>query len=167
MIPLTNYETSAPAQVSSSYTIPDSSAVYMSLSTNFAVYQNDVKISGSLSPSLAGENVTLYISSMGSPLVMLATVETDANGEYSHRWEAPPGGIYSVRANWSGDEDYSGADSSTFSLVVVPSELVMVGITLIVFLVVLLVVTLATKEDTSEKQESFEDWDFADYPEDF
>jgi hypothetical protein len=167
VVPINNYEKSSPAQVSSSYTIPDSSALYMSLSTSFAVFQNELEISGSLSPSLAGENVTLYISSMGSPLVMLATVETDANGEYSHRWEAPPGGIYSVRANWSGDEDYSGADSSTFSLVVVPSELVMVGITLIVFLVVLLVVTLATKEDTSEKQESFEDWDFADYPEDF
>jgi hypothetical protein len=167
VIPIDNYEVTAPAQVSSSYTIPDSSALYMALSTNFAVFQNDVEISGLLSPSLAGENVTLYISSMGSPLVMLATVETDANGQYSHRWQSPPGGIYSVRANWSGDEDYSGADSSTFSLVVVPSELVMVGITLIVFLVVLLVVTLATRGSASEKQENFEDWDFADYPEDF
>ena len=167
VIPINNYEQSAPAQVSSSYTIPDSSALYMSLSTSFAVFQNDVEINGSLSPSLAGENVTLYISSMGSPLVMLATVETDDNGQYSHRWQSPPGGIYSVRANWSGDEDYTGVDSSTFNLIIVPSELVMVGITLIAFLAILLVVTLATKGSSSEKQESFEDWDFADYPEDY
>ena len=167
VIPLNNYEVKAPAQVSSSYTIPDSSALYMSLSTNFAVFQNDVEIRGSLSPSLAGETVTLYVSSLGSPLVMLTAVETDAYGQYSHRWESPPGGIYSIRANWSGDEDYSGADSSTFSLIVVPSELIMVGIVLFVFLVILLVVTLATKGSTSEKQGSFENWDFADYPEDF
>jgi len=167
VIPLTNYERSAPGQVSSSYTIPDSSEIYMSLSTNFAVYQNDVEISGSLSPSLAGETVTLYVSSMGSPLVMLATVVTDSNGQYSHIWYAPPGGIYSVRANWSGDEDYSGVDSSAFSLVVIPSELLMVGAILIIFLVILLVVSLATRGKTSENQETFEEWDFADYPQDF
>jgi hypothetical protein len=167
VIQLTNYEVSAPGQVSSSYTIPDSSALYMSLSTNFAVYQNDVEISGSLSPSLAGENVTLYISSMGSPLVMLATAVTDETGYYSHVWHAPPGGIYSVRANWSGDDDYSGADSSTFSLVVIPSELLTVGIIMIFFLAILIIVTLATRGKTSKNQETFEDWDFADYPEYF
>jgi len=167
IIPLTNYERTSPGQVSSSYTIPDSSSIYMSLSTNFAVSQNDVEISGSLSPSLAGETVTLYVSSLGSPLVMLATVVTDSNGQYSHIWHSPPGGIYSVRANWSGDEDYSGADSTTFRLVVIPSELVMVGVILVFFLVILLVVTLATRGKTSEKQENFEEWDSADYPEDF
>jgi hypothetical protein len=167
VIPLTNYEESSPGQVSSSYTIPDSSEIYMSLSTNFAVSQNHVEISGLLSPSLAGENVTLYISSMGSPLVMLATVVTDAEGQYSHIWQDPPGGVYSVRANWSGDEDYSGADSSTFRLVVIPSELVMIGFVLIFFLVVLLIVTLATRGGKSEKQETFEEWDFADYPNSF
>jgi len=167
VIPLVNYEKSAPGQVSSSYTIPDSSLIYMLLSTNFAMSQNDVEISGSLSPSLAGETVTLYISSMGSPLVMLATVVTDTNGQYSHTWHSPPGGIYSVRANWSGDDDYSGADSNTFRLTVIPSELLMVGVILICFLIILIVVTLATRGKTSEDQETFEDWDFADYPEDF
>ena len=167
IIPLTNYERTSPGQVSSSYTIPDSSSICMSLSTNFAVSQNDVEISGSLSPSLAGETVTLYVSSLGSPLVMLATVVTDSNGQYSHIWHSPPGGIYSVRANWSGDEDYSGADSSTFRLVVLPSELLMIGVILVFFLVILLIVTLATRGGKSEKQETFEEWDFADYPEDF
>jgi len=167
IIPLTNYEESSPGQVSSSYSIPDSSAIYMSLSTNFAVSQNGVEISGSLLPSLAGETVTLYVSSMGSPLVMLTTVVTDTNGHYSHIWQDPPGGIYSVRANWSGDDDYSGADSSTFRLVVIPSELLMIGVIIVFFLVILLVVTLATRGGKSEKQETFEEWDFADYPEYF
>ena len=164
IIALENYEKSSPGQVSSSYTLPDSSSIYMSLSTNFAVSQKDVEISGSLSPSLAEETVTLYVSSLGSPLVMLATVVTDSNGQYSHIWHSPPGGIYYVRANWSGDEDYSGADSNTFRLVVVPSELLMIGVILIFFLVILLIVTLATRGGKSAKQETFEEWDFADYP---
>ncbi|MCJ7721765.1 Ig-like domain-containing protein, partial [Candidatus Bathyarchaeota archaeon] len=167
VIPLTNYEQTAPAQVSSSYVIPDSSAIYMSLSTNFVISQKYVEIAGSLSPSLAGETVTLYISSMGSPLVMLATIVTEADGQYSYVWESPAGGIYSVRANWSGDDDYSGVDSSTFRLIVIPSELFMIGAVLVFFLVILLVVTLLTRRKPAETQGTFEDWDFADYPQDF
>jgi len=164
IIPLENYERSAPGQVSSSYSIPDSASIYMSLSTDFAVFQNNVEIMGSLSPSLAGENVTLYVSSLGSPLTMLATVVTDSNGQYCYTWYSPPGGVHSVRANWSGDDEYSGADSSTFRLVVVPSEYLMVGVTLICFLVIFLIVMLATRGGTSE---NFEEWNFADYPQDF
>ena len=167
VIPLMNYEQTAPAQVSSSYVIPDSSAIYMSLSTNFVISQKYVEIAGSLSPSLAGETVTLYISSMGSPLVMLATVVTEADGQYSYVWESPAGGIYSVRANWSGDDDYRGVDSSTFRLIVIPSELFMIGAVLVFFLVILLVVTLLTRRKPAETQGTFEDWDFADYPQDF
>jgi hypothetical protein len=167
IIPLANYEETAPAQVSSSYVIPDSSAVYMSLSTNLVFTQKYVEITGQLSPSLAGETVTLYISSMGSPLVMLATVETKTDGSYSYLWDSPPGGVYSVRANWSGDEDYSSADSTSLRLVVVPSELLLVGSVLGGFLVILLVVLLVTRKKPLEKDGSFEDWDFADYPQDF
>jgi hypothetical protein len=159
IIPLESYERSAPGQVSSSCSIPDSASIYMSLSTNFAVFQNNVEIRGALSPSLAGENVTLYVSSFGSSLTMLATVVTDSNGHYCYTWHSPPGGVHSVRANWSGDDEYSGADSSTFRLVVVPTEYLMVGVTLIIFLVTLLIVTLATRGGTSE---NFEEWNFAD-----
>ena len=89
---------------------------------------------------------------------MLATVITDSNGQYSYTWYSPPGGVHSVRANWSGDDEYSGADSDTFRLVVVPTEYVMVGATLIIFLVILLIVMLATRGATSEKLE----WTVAD-----
>jgi len=164
VISLGNYEREAPGQVSSSYIIPDSSALYMSLSTDFVVAKSDIEISGSLSPSLAGENVTLYISSLGSPLTLLATVVTDADGEYSHIWHSPPGGIYSVIAKWSGDKDYNSADSSTFRVVVIPFELLLIGIILIFLLVILLLINLATRGNIWNKPETFEDWEFADNP---
>lgn len=167
VIPLTNYEVSSPGQLSSSYVMPDSSSIFLSLSTNFAVSQSGVQISGSLSPSLAGENVTLYVSSIGSPLVLLATVETDSDGTYSYMWDSPPGGMYSIQANWSGDEDYSGADSSTFSLLVISTEFILIGGILAFFLVILLIVTKSKRKKTPKNQETFEDWDFADYPPDF
>jgi len=163
IIPLENYERSAPGQVSSSYIIPAASSIFMSLSTNFAVLQNNVEIRGTLSPSLAGETVTLYVSSLGSPLTLLATVVTDSNGQYCYTWYSPPGGVHSVRAHWSGDDEYSGADSSTFRLVVVPAEFLMVGVTLIFFLGILLIVMLATRGGASENLEL----NLADFPQDF
>jgi hypothetical protein len=104
---------------------------------------------------------------MGSPLDLLTTVETDANGHYSYMWKSPPGGIYTVRANWSGDDDYSGADSSTIRLVVLASEYFYVGILLVVFLIVLLIVLRLTGRKTQDSKGDFDDWDFADYPQDY
>ena len=167
IIPIINPEETAPAQVSSSYVIPDSSLLHMSLSTNLVFNQKYVEINGQLSPTLDGETVTLYINSIGSPLVMLATVETKSDGSYSYFWESPPGGVYTVRANWSGDENYSSADSTSLRLVVIPSELLMVSSILGVFILILLIVVLLTRKKASEKEETFEDWDFADYPQEF
>lgn len=166
VIPLGNYEREAPGQVSSILIIPDSSEVLLSLSTSFAIEQDDVKISGSLSPSLAGETVTLYVSSLGSPLTLLTTVVTNSDGEYSYNWDSPPGGIYSVKAKWSGDDDYSSAASSMFRLIVVPSELLMIVITVIFLLVIFLIVNWITREKAQTKPSS-EDWELTDNPEYF
>lgn len=167
IIPLTNCEWTTPGQVASSYNIPDSSSISISLSTSFTISNNNVEILGSINPPLSGENITLYITSMGSPVTMLATVSTDSNGYYYHTWQNPSGGIYLIQSNWSGDENYSGADSNTYRLVVFPSELLMGGILLITFLVVLIIVSLATRGKTKEYHEDFEDWDLMSNPEDF
>ena len=167
VIPLANYEQKAPAQVSSSYVSPDSSSVHMSLSTNFVVNQQYVEISGALSPSLDGETITLYVGPMGSPLVMLAPVLTDTDGKYSYVWQSPPGGIYAVRASWSGNGDYNSADSNTFEIIVLPTELLTVGLMIIISLVILMVITLTTRNSSLKTQGIFEDWDFVDYSGDF
>ena len=163
VIPISNYEKSSPGQVSSSYVLPDSAVIQMSLSTNFLVSQNGVEMRGSLSPSLAGEQVELYVNSFNSPLVKLATVQTDNEGSYTYFWDSPPGGIYSIRANWSGDEDYNGADSNVDSLVVFPSEFLYVGVLLVFFLTILLIVILETRSKSKNK-DGFENWDYSDYP---
>ncbi len=167
VIPLANYEREAPEQVSSICIVPDSSALRMILSTSFLVSRNDIKISGSLSPSLGGENVTLYVGSMGSPLTLLTTIVTGPDGTYSHTWESPPSGIYSVRATWAGDENYYSADSSTFRLIVIPAELLTLGLIVIFCLVILIAVRLATRGSIGEEPENFEELEFPDDPEYF
>ena len=148
VIPLTSYETSAPrTSFVGAILFQILPTIQMALSTSFAVSQS-VEITGSLSPSLAGENVTLYVSSVGSALSSLATVVTDHNGNYFYLWESPEGGIYSIRANWSGDENYSGADSSTFSLVVIPPSILLIGGALVFGLVILIIGDAGKKNHT-------------------
>jgi hypothetical protein len=84
---------------------------------------------------------------------VLAVVTTDSDGRYSHRWNPSSAGTYSIRASWSGDADYAGADSSVCTLVVVPLEWLMLGVTMIVLLSVLLVVTIATRRKPPEQTE--------------
>ena len=152
-------EITSPDQVSSSYSSPQYSSLLMSVSTEFAIAQNDIQITGSLSPSLDGENITLYISSYNSALTKLATVETNSNGRFSHTWHSPPGGIYSIRANWSGDADYIGADSSISQIVIIPDQWLIMGATVLFFLIILLIVSLATRGNETPNMESFQDWE--------
>ena len=150
-------EITSPDQVSSSYNSPKYSSLLLTVSTEFAIAKNDIQIMGSLSPSLAGENITLYISSYGSELTQLATVETNSDGHLFHTWNSPPGGIYSIRANWSGDADYIGSDSNISKIIIIPSQWLMMGAIVLFFLIILLIVSFATRGNETPKMESFQD----------
>jgi hypothetical protein len=116
-----------------------------------------VQIMGLLSPALEGENVTLYVSSYGSSLSYLATVKTDLNGRYFYSWDSPPGGVYSIKANWSGDMGYVGSDSEASQVVIVPFNWLMMGGIVVFFLMVLLIVSLATRGNRTHKGQEFEE----------
>ncbi|MFQ5999962.1 MAG: Ig-like domain-containing protein, partial [Candidatus Bathyarchaeia archaeon] len=153
IITLEGYEQSSPGQVSSSYGVLTSSSLSLAVSTRFVVAGGTVTMSGSISPPLPGKIVTLYVSSGGSPLSVLGTVTTDSDGRYSYTWSPPSVGIYSIRASWSGDADYAGADSNVSTVTVVPLEWLIMGVTIIVLLVMLLVVTIVTRRKPLEEIE--------------
>ena len=167
IITLEDCEQSSPGQVSSSYGALGASSLSLAVSTRFVITRSAVTISGSISPALSAKNVTLYVSSSGSPSSVLVTIVTDSDGRYSYTWRPPSFGIHSLRASWSGDSDYSGADSGVFTLIVIPLEWLMMGVAVIVLLVVLLIVTLATRRKQSEEPEAFQEWEVVDYPEYF
>jgi hypothetical protein len=151
-------EIQSPGQVSSTYSTPQVSSLYLSVSTEFAIGQSNIHIMGSLAPPLEGRNITLYLLTYSSTLTKLATVETNSDGHFSHIWDSPPGGVYSIRANWSGDDDYMGSDSSIPQIVIIPFQWLMMGTIVLFFLVILLIVTLATRGTKTPNMESFQDW---------
>ena len=167
IITLEDCEQTAPGQVSSSYGALNASSLSLAVSTRFVIGGSAVTVSGSISPALSEKNVTLYISSSGSSSSVLVTVVTDSYGRYSYTWRPSSLGIHSMRASWSGDADYAGADSGVCTLIVIPLEWLMMGVAVIVLLVVLLVVTLAMRRRPSEEPEAFQAWEVFDYPESF
>jgi len=154
IITLENCEQSSPGQVSSSYGVLTSSSLSLAVSTRFVIVGGTVTMSGSISPLLPGKTVTLYVSSGGSSLSVLGTVTTDSNGRYSYTWKSSSAGMHSVRASWSGNAEYAGADSNVCTVVVVPLEWLIMGATAIVLSVVLLVVIIATRRKPLEEIET-------------
>jgi len=164
IITLEECEQSSPGQVSSSYGALQASSLSLVASTRFVIARNPVTLSGYVSPALSSKNVTLYVSLSGSPSSLLVTVVTDSNGWFSYTWRPSSAGINSIRASWSGDAYYVGADSGICTLIVIPLEWLMMGVTVIVLLFVLLVVTLATRRKPPEKLEAFEEWEVVGNP---
>jgi len=163
IITLDNMELLAPGVISSSYNVLQSSSLVLSVPSTFVISENSVEIIGLLSPGLEGKNVTLYVSSFSSSLTRLATVLTDSNGCYSYTWQSPPGGIYSIRANWSGDADYAGADSGISRVVIIPFLWLLMGAIFFVCLIVLLILYLLTRGNEIQKVAAPEDWGLAEY----
>jgi hypothetical protein len=163
MIPLDDMELEAPNTVSCSNTTPKESSLLLSASSKFVIGENHLKIIGILAPALEGENVTLYVSSFSSTLTKLATVFTDSSGRFSYTWDSPPGGVYSIRANWSGDTNYAGSDSSISQIVIIPFLWLLLGAILLFFLIVLLIVSLVTRGIQTQKLEDLEDFDLTEY----
>ncbi len=157
IITLEGYEKSSPGQVSSSYGVLAPSSLFLAFSSRFVIGKSAVTMSGSISPALSGKNVTLYVSSIGSPLSVLVTVVTDSDGRFSYTWRPSSAGTFLIRASWSGDADYAGAESSMHRLIVVPLEWLMMGVMVIASLAVLLVVTLATRGKPPEEPQAFEE----------
>ncbi len=146
IISIDDEESVAPDTVSCSIGLPESSDISLSKDLVLVFGQQDCRISGFLSPSLANKNVTLYASSFTSSFAELATVSTDSSGRFSYQWNSPPGGIYTVVAGWSGDLTYGSSESSTSQVVILPLYWLLIGATIICFLIVIVIMSLTHKK---------------------
>lgn len=116
IVPLDDYEESPPGQVSSNFDAPASSPLSLALSRTRITVGRSVTISGSISPVYSSENVAIYVSPDGNGWTLLGTVVTDSEGQYLCTWATQIAGTYYIKASWSGNEEYAGADSEVRAL---------------------------------------------------
>jgi hypothetical protein len=83
-------------------------------------------LSGSIYPSRPGSNVTVWFRLNGEPTWQaLVDLETNETSQYEYNWTPPAGGIYSLKANWTGNDNATSSESSeiTVTCEMIPTEL--------------------------------------------
>lgn len=139
VITLENCDKSTYGQVSASYKTLSPSSMSLIVSPNFLIQGNSATLSGKLSPSLQNEEIVIYIKFNNSPWAVLDTVRTNQNGAFTYIWNVEATGICYIRASWSGNDSYGGADSSIQTITIFSMYFVL----LLVFIIILACIGVA------------------------
>ncbi len=142
VITLENAEQMSPGQVSSSYSALTSSSISLALSSTYIVQGGTVTVSGQLSPAGSNKNITIYVRKSGSQWSVLGKALTDSDGKFSFLWIPKSASTYYIRASWSEDSDYAGADSDIHTLMVIPFDWAFILIVSIISASIILVVVI-------------------------
>ena len=142
VVTLESCEQWAPGQVSASYETLESSKISLTVSSASVMQGGAITLSGRISPPLQDKTVTVYVKINNLPWTASDTVTTDSNGRFAYAWNTEVAGIYYIRASWSGDDDYAGADSpilnvmvlSMFFILLLAITMVLVCVGTVVFL---------------------------------
>jgi len=143
VITLENCEQTAPGQVSASYKTLTCSTISLVISPAYLIQGGEVSLSGQLSPALPNETITIYVKVNNEPWALLATVKTRTGGYFAYIWNVEATGMCYIRACWSGNENYAGADSpiqivtilSTFFVILLIAILILVCIGIVAFFI--------------------------------
>jgi len=156
VVTLEDCEQIAPGQVSSSFGTMESSAISLTVSSNFVIEGSVVVISGKIFVSNPTGTVVLYAAT-NSNWFSIGVVESDSNGQYALSWSPTLWGQYNLKASWSGDDEYAGADSEIVSVYVVPGYLVFIGGGLVILTIVVVVMFLMYRTTHPQEIQTFEE----------
>ncbi|MBN1358073.1 Ig-like domain repeat protein [Candidatus Bathyarchaeota archaeon] len=119
IISLENSEETSPAYVSAKPGGPlNSSSISINISpeiSSISSQKRTLTISGSLSPAYPNETISVYFSQDGISYSAGKTL-TDNLGNYSYSWNLTSTGTHYIRTSWSGDVNYTGADSDILTV---------------------------------------------------
>ena len=135
VVTLEDCELIAPGQVSSSFGTLESSIITLFASPTLVIEGNTILLSGEVSVSTNNGTVTLYAETNGNWFT-IGNADLDLNGRYVFSWKPDSWGQYYLKAYWSGDSEYAGADSRVISVFIVPEFVIFAGGCLIGLLIV-------------------------------
>lgn len=141
IITLENCEKVSPGRISSNLDSPlKDSSIEMAISSTSLSFGESATINGSVSPRFTGKQVTIFISHTGFSWSVLETLTTDSEGEYSFVWNPLMRGSCYLRASWSGDAEYAGAESETLYFTVSFGQMGAVSIASLSYLLISILV---------------------------
>ncbi|MEM4704550.1 MAG: hypothetical protein QXJ02_05730 [Candidatus Bathyarchaeia archaeon] len=153
VITLENCEQTATGQVSASYKTLLPSTLTLVASSAFVMQGSTVTLSGQLTPRLQGENITIYVRANSSPWKVLGIATTAQDGHYQYEWSVSEAGFCSVRASWSGNDEYAVVDSPVRSVTSLSIFFVLLIAITIIMVIVGVIAYVATRHTTPDAQE--------------
>lgn len=153
VITLENSEQWAPGQVSSSYQTLEPSAISLAISSTYVMQGSTITLSGHISPHSQNRTVVVYIKKSNLPWSALGIITTDSSGRFAYAWTTKDAGLYYVRASWSGDDVYAGADSPVHSVTVFSTFLVFMSAVIITLICACIIVSLLSRQGRQEVPE--------------
>ncbi len=153
VVTLESCEQWAPGQVSASYKTLETAIISLDISPTYLIQGGTVTISGQLSPVLQNKTLTIYLKANNSPWTVIDTVTTDSDGKFTYAWNTEIGGICYIRVSWSGDDNYSGADSPTRTLTILSTFFVLLLAVTMLLVCLGIVVFFISRQPRQEIQE--------------
>lgn len=150
VITLENCEQTTVGQVSASYKSLSSSTLSLTISPTYLIQGSTVTFSGQLLLALQNETITIYIKANNSPWIVLGTATTNDGGYFVYNWNAEATGICHIRASWSGNDQYAGADSPIQTVTILSMFFVMLLALTVILVCVGIVVFLISRQARSE-----------------
>lgn len=93
------------------------SSITCTLSTTSAIVKSSITISGKISPAISKATITIYYKVEGMATYnILATTQTDDQGNYEYTWTPQSSGTYEITTAWTGSNNYDGAQSGVHLL---------------------------------------------------
>jgi hypothetical protein len=154
VVTLENCEEWSPGQVSASYKTLISSTISLTVSPILLTQGGTVTISGQISPTLQNKEVAIYVKVNNSPWTVLNVTTTDSNGQFMYIWNVEANsGVCFIRASWSGDYEYAGADSPIQTVTIISTFFILLLIMSIVAVCLGVFVFLTSRQAQPEIQE--------------
>ncbi len=154
VLTLESAEAIAPGQVSASFKKLANSMLSLEIWPPVGVETSSVTLRGSLMPTVANENITLFLGVSGFPWSTLGTVTTKTDGSFEYVWKTDSAGMYAVRAIWAGTNTYAGATTETLTTAVIPLLLAVLVLVAILVVVVAIIAAVASRHHKRDKDSS-------------
>lgn len=155
VVTLDNYEQIAPGQVSSSFGSLQESAISLIVPTNFVTEGTTLVVNGQVSASNSVGTVTLYVRVRNS-WFSIGTADLDSDGRYTFSWVPTTGGQYFLKASWSGNDEYAGADSQYILVFVIPEMIIFVAGALFVVAIISIMIIMIHKTNQPQEIQALE-----------
>ncbi|MGC8997923.1 MAG: Ig-like domain-containing protein [Candidatus Bathyarchaeia archaeon] len=153
VVTLENCEQQSPGQVSASYTTLKASTISLTTSSTFITQGSTITLSGQLTPKLPNEKITVYVRIGSSQWIAANLTTTGYSGEFTCTLNLNEAGICYIRASWSGNNDYAGADSPIITVTVLPIYLITSLIIVVALVGVGVIILLASRKGYHEIEE--------------